>query len=690
MTVIPLKERFFETIDSQLFVFEKALEKAGVSVNYFRKEKSSGNTRIIFLDHPQDKRFNLVSFDTLSDNHKAKVLSVFPNPHGHVVKQTIITLLQPDDKAEQFFLNYTYGDNQHLSTKKVKQYTRASIWMNLLKEMDETNYQVFKGSEINVPAFYNHVKELMNVEKEKGKDDNYIGADQLPGNWATAYENLRIKLRAYLKEGCSCLISKHIGNTRTLKVNDEYCRAHLTTLIEDERQLDDVAIAVFYNIWSAEHGYKTIDPRTVCNWRMKLGYEITTGREGRSAFNEKYIREVKGKRPSQPLYLCEHDDNSLDFLFKSEDGYQFNKYISIVVTDSHCDLAIGKSYCQVNNDMKQTMQHLIHHAYIDAMYYIRSLTGGWYLPFEIKSDRWALSSMLPFYKSIGKYVKPGHGNKHRGYIEQKFRTHHWKRAQQLVSQGNWTANNMTAKYSGVNPDMLEMSLKEKSRPMVGKEAELQIENFFHLLRKMPDFKRTNMNAPCKEEQWLENWNKLPIEKKRPITDEQFLLIFGIQHAPQERQILITNRGVEPQIGGIKYSYDLPESWMYKKLIGEKVWVIYDPYDMSRVLITDHDKIRFIAKDATRTPRALEDAYTGSRTYLNAILEEKKDQVKDVADKRAKRKELVTVHPFNAEAILKGGAMIKELKMDAEQKMLEQFTDDREKYLDDNVNFNEYL
>ena len=111
-----------------------------------------------------------------------------------------------------------------------------------------------------------------------------------------------------------------------------------------------------------------------------------------------------------PLYLAEHDDNNLDFLF--QDGkYQFYRYVAIVVSDSYNDLILGKSVMQGNTPA----QWQVAQAYLDAMYYIRSLTGGWYLPFEIKADRWASASLQPFYDSIARMAPPSHGNKHRLY-----------------------------------------------------------------------------------------------------------------------------------------------------------------------------------------------------------------------------------------------------------------------------------
>ncbi|HEX8460911.1 MAG TPA: Mu transposase C-terminal domain-containing protein, partial [Segetibacter sp.] len=236
-------------------------------------------------------------------------------------------------------------------------------------------------------------------------------------------------------------------------------------------------------------------------------------------------------------------------------------------------------------------------------------------------------------------------------------------------------------------------LNEKSRPLVGMEAENQIERFFYMLRKMPDIKRDDMNAASKEQQWLDKWNTLTTEQKRPITDLQLLSRFGIKHEPDGRQITITNRGVEPQINGTKYSYDLPDYVNMMPLIGQKVNVIYDPYDMSRVLITNGMDIRFIAKEAVLQPRALHDATPNSRHMLNMILNEKKEQVNKAAGSAANRK-IILENEFDSEAVLLSAFMPKELKNATEDHYLRndrtsKFEADSEAFIDETVDWNKY-
>lgn len=675
MKLIPLKERFFELVENHLYVFDKALIESGLSVNYYRKEKSKGNKRLAFLDHPTDRRFSLVAFETLSDDHQQKIKERFGNPYDFIAREPILKLVTPDDKAKQFFIDYRYNDGKILPIKRVKQYSRAAAWLNMLKKVEESRNKVIKELGISVPQFFTHMDSLMQIEKTNGLSESFEGDNQLPAKFPTSYRNLvsgkDSKLSQYKENGPSILIDKMYGNQLAAKINDELAEAQLLELIEDPRQYDDVMVCMLYNLWAKQNNYKLIEPATVGVWRRKKEYLIMMGREGNAAYNEKYIRQVKGLLPSVPLAMVEHDDNNLDFLFNDQKGYEFNKYVAITVVDSRTKLLLGKSYILG----KQPDQWQVHHAYLDAMYYIRSLTGAWHLPFEIKADRWALKSLTPFYEKIGKFIIPAHSNKHRGYIEPYFSSKLWKRSQQLVSQGNWSGNNISAKYRGVNQEFLRINAK--NRPMIGNEAETQIENFFHCLRHMPDFKRTNMNAPSKEQQFLEEWKTLHADDKRMISDEMFLLTFGVKHEPQGRPITITNRGVEPQISNCQFSYDMPHSWMYDRYVGAKVNVIYDPFDMSRVLITNDDDIRFIATTAQLQPRALKDQYTSSRTFLNAILSDKKDQVRSKSEASAARKNIVNTDYNNAEAMLQGGVLLKELKNEAEQRYLESGSDNSE-------------
>jgi hypothetical protein len=354
--------------------------------------------------------------------------------------------------------------------------------------------------------------------------------------------------------------------------------------------------------------------------------------------------------------MVESDDNHLDLLFIDPDDNTphkfYHKYKAIVITDSFNDYVLGYAYAE-----KLTTE-VVRAAYLNAMYYIRSITGGWYLQQETKTDRWGLKELMPFYESMGKYFPTPVGSKNRGYIENFFGSNHWKTCLKIGSN-NYSGNNMTAKYRGVNQEQLARN--KKDYPLIGNEAATQIENAFHRMRFMPQ-----SNGKSKHDEWMEAWDAMPAELKRPINDEQFLLKFGVVHNPNN-PLRITNRGVQPEIEGKRYSFDLLQYRMED--VNKQVNVIYDPNDMSRVLVTDFEQFRMMAVDARLNSRALKDADTDSRKFLNAILNEKRESVNTIAERIERRQQVLLSAGVDAEALLQAGVMVKEVKQAAEQRAI---------------------
>lgn len=597
----------------------------------------------------------LFPWETLGKTYKEAILKKFGEPLEYLRKTPIKELVVYDLQAEQFFISLTKDGLLTFSDEWIVKNAWAASWLNmiLLNRSRKTAKQKFNMS---VDEFLTSVCDLIKAENI---------------NLPYSQKRLRQNLSEYQQQGYKMFIHGNTGKkSNAAKISDEKSEAYLLSLIERHNDYDDVLVCVLYNVWAKENGYKELEnAATVGNWRRAKESEITIGRYGNSKMNEKYIRQVKGFAPTAPGYLWESDDNNLDFFFNSPDSV-YNRYVSYIVADSHCGLILGKSY----RVAKSPTVEMVRLAWIDAMYYVRSLTGGWHLPFEVKADHWQKSNLFPFFNSIGKFVPPAHANKHRGYIEQLFGSTHFKRCQKLVAPDNYNGNNVTATNPGVNLEVLK--LNEKNRPEVGNEAEKQLEHFFHLVRKLPDFTRNEMNALSKEQQWLNKWNTLSDDQKKPISDEQFLMTFGIKHQPQDRPITITNRGVEPQINGKKYSYDLPSYIDMMPLITKQVNVIYDPYDMSRVLVTNGKNIRFIAKEAVLQPRALQDAVPGCRETLNMVLSEKKEQFNYVGGKAENRK-IILENEYDSEAVLLSAYMPKELKNNVEHHYLSQKQEDDE-------------
>jgi len=636
-------------INNILYIEFAELVDCGVSANYLRKAKSTGTKCWTFIDDPADKRKVLIQFDAMKDEYKKKVEARLGNPHERMAKQPIRNLIKWDDKAEEFYLSYRYNGSDNtpkpLPIEHVKKYTGAANFLNMLKHVNDDKKALKELLKLNLEQFYIHALEMI----EQDKID-------LP----TSYRRLLAKRKEYETNGYASLVDWRFGNTIAAKVKDELSQSTLIEMLKHPNQYDDVFITMQYNAWAKENGYKMIDPATVGNWRRKNEGEIVMYREGNADLKNKFLKQAKGYRPTAPLLMLESDDNYLDLLFIDPNDTTnhkfFHKYKAIVVMDSFNDYVLGYAYAE------QLSIELVKAAYLSAMYYVRSLTGNWHLPHEVKTDRWGIESLRPFYSALGKYADTPVGSKNRGYIEQLFSSPHWKRCLK-IGANNYTGNNMGAKYRGVNQEVLNRN--KKDYPLIGNEATTQIENFFHRLRFMPQ-----SNGVSKHDQWLSAFNAMPVERKRLINDEQFLLKAGIEHNNHGKGIRITNRGVEPQINGVKYSYDLETDRPLMEYIGKPVSIMYDPFDMSRVLVTDFDKVRLIGREARLSPRAMQDTHTDSRTYLNAILNEKKSDVEMIASKTARRIEVMESAGVDSESLLQAGVMVKELKQDAEQRFLQ--------------------
>jgi len=577
------------------------------------------------------------------------------NPATYLMKDPVRSTLKHDDKAVQYFLSYSYSEDKKLPYETVQKLSLAAgIYNEVNKAREDKKTLIKQRFNMDVTQYLTSVLEVV---KE------CVSQEKLSGKFPTSYQRFIASCDEYKEKGYDYLLPAALGNNVAAKIKDEVSASVLLEMIAHPNQYDDVFICMTYNSWAVKNNYQPINPATVGVWRRKREADITISRYGNSAFNEKFIRQVKGIAPTKVGMLWESDDYNLNYYFANPNAEGTNKdmlrYVSYIVADSKFGLVLGKCYRQA----KAPLWEMVKLAYIDAMYYVRGLVndGNWYAPFEVKSDHWQRQLAFPYFKSIAKFAPPAHANKHRGYIEQLFGSPHAKRCEKIAAHKelNYNGNNLTAANTGVNIEALDAN--RKNRPLVGNASEEQIEKFFYAMRNLPNITRQNMDAPSREQLWLQNFEKLTDTEKRTITDEQFLLTFGFKHEPDNGQRnTITNRGIEFQLKRVKYSYDLPNYADGIYMIGTEVDIYFDPYDMSRVLITDGKNIRFIAKSAILHPRALKDTHANSRTLLNMVLSEKKLQVEQATQKQNKRLQIAG-NDYDDEAVRLSGFMPKELR-----------------------------
>jgi hypothetical protein len=638
-------------INDILYIEWREAIEAELSENTLRNAKLRKSPSWEFIDDPEDKRRVLIRWSKMSGAHKEKIEKKFGNPYQYMAKEPIRKLIKFDHAAEEFFLNYRYDGNKTLPIEHVKKYSVAASTLNMLKEHTADKKQLKKLLNLTIEEFYLHVLEIIEHD-----------SIDLP----TSYKRLFARRKEYEEKGYACLIDWRFGNKLAAKIKDDESQAALLEMIGHNYQFDSVLIANQYNKeFAKKNGYKKITPATVGVWKRKSP-EVVIEREGNAAFRKKFIPDVRGKRPT--VYaMVESDDNHLDFLFM---GYK--RFFSIWVIDSYNNMPLAYTLVPFGTLNEGETIELIKDAYTKMMYYVRYMVGdgNWYLPGEIKTDRWALSALSDFYKSIANYEEPVAKSVNRGYVEHSFGTVHWKRCQKLAAlkEGNWSGNNVTSATRGVNVEMLDKNAK--NFPAIEQEGARQVAQFAHLLRHWHLDDQISL-----EQQWKEAWLQLPEEHKRRISDEQFLLKFGTAHVPKNNSAnRISKNGLDVQISNELYRYDVPGG-VPMELVSKEITVYYDKFDMSRVLLTNHRDIRLMAYDARISSRTIQDWDVQSEHYLNDRFAEKMRTVKKATGKLEKRKQLLELANIDAEALLQGGVMVKEIKQAAEQKMLNNTIDE---------------
>lgn len=621
--------------ESIYLTFEDAIE-CGISENTLWKASQRQSNSWQFIVDPTDKRKRLIEFETMKPCYKEMVQKRFGNPYEHVAKEPIRKMVIKDTQAEEFLLAYRFGENKFLPINIVNKYITAASWLKMLMNAEANKKEIKKQLGLTIAEFWNKVCEII-------KSDDI----DLP----STYQRLRQKVSDFQSNKFSSLIHKQFGNDNAKKVSSELAESILLEMLS-RPHFDDSRICIHYNQWALQNEHDEISASTVSNWRRNNLHLIMGEKKGNKEWYNVFGKHIIRKRPSAPLLLVGSDDNDLDLYFQenrvNKKGHAIVNYYHraklIVVMDAYNDYILGYAYAD------EVSADLIRLAYLDAIHHVKDLTGNWHLQHQIQTDRWGKKTLDSFYKSIAKVYTPATARVARGkYIEQAFGK---KWHQQLAYYPNYAGHNITA-IAKTNADYIELHKKDfPSKDNAG----LQIADFIDKMRNLK-----NENGVTRQQQWIDAFNQSEVSKELPINDEQMLLRYGTHH---DYKNTITNRGITPSINCIDRTYEIPEEF-YLQTVGKKIQVIYDPFDYSRILVTDNDKIRFIAREYDALPSAIADYKPGDRANLNRRISEKKRHVEQIANKKDQRQNLLQRNQIDSESLLQAGVLIKEIKQGAE-------------------------
>jgi hypothetical protein len=652
---------FFFHTDKKLYATTNALMAAGKTRSNIDNAVAQQSKAIAACKLLELGKSNYFKWDDMSNGWRESVEARFGNPYHFIGKQPILDMLVEDLEAAKFYLAYRYGNEKALSTKKIKQYTRAAAWLVMVHNAQQNNNAIIKKQlQMSIPQFFDNCKLLIEKEIENGKNDDYAYNDELTKGFAYSYQRLKANAATFKEKGFEFLIDDMLDNNRSAKINDELSESVLKGFMTHSNKLDYARIAQHYNKWAKEENYKPIEPQTARLKAKLWGFEIDMEREGASDWYEKHSTVIKGRKISVQYGLVECDDNDIDMYFYEEtivNGKLVKNYYKrvkmIVVTDVSCGLyyPLGWAYGDT------VSVELVRAAWLDAMHHVRDLTGDWYLPHQIKNDRWAMAALEPFYNDIDpEYFKTAAKSKRSKLIEQSFGKN-WHADLKEIAVVGYAGTNITS-AGRLNREALEFNTKRI--PDISK-APVYISAFMHKIRS-----RVDATGATLQQRWLANFKANPRSQERLISHERMLLIFGTKHIVKSARLplypnQITNEGIVAKLVKNKeFTYDIPD-YVRKYHKGKQVQLIYDPMDYSKVLVTDNDDLRFIATATYEGAKARVDYTEKDEQVYWAKMHEKKQLVEWVKEQRANKDKILLTNKIDIEGRLQAGILLKETK-----------------------------
>lgn len=614
-------KKYFELIGGVLFTHKAAIEKAGVSWNYYRTKRSEGYSKYKYMLHPDNKKVLMVGFESMADEHKNKLKAEFGNPYDMVARQPILEMVVHHPEHRQWYLNYTYNGGTRLPLETVNKYSRAADWLEMLKAPQQDRAFIKKTMNLTIPQFYEHVAALLSMEKANGKLADYAGHDVLPADFPSSYQRLMAKVEKWLTDGVACMIDPAFGNKSAAKIgksdtgyNAEIERmqhAFLRKAASDPRNLNASQVADLCNAIFTRKGWNTITAERVKQLLREWGYLTEAGRRGKRSYNNKVAMQHKRKAPSYPLYYLTLDGWTAELAFY-EQG-ELGRMVIVVVLDTCIKYPIGFAI----GDRENTA--LISEALRNAMQHIKDVLGDYYQPHQIQSDRYGIKTMTPLYQAMAHLVTPAAVGNAKAKVVEPYFKHLNNTYCQLLP--NWTGHNIDAAKDN-QPNREWMDLIKHSYP--NKAGVVKLLEYI-----------MNKERSDKLADYLALWQVCP--RKVVLEEADLLMLFG-QVRPHT--VRVEGHGLRVKIEGQRYTFDTFDA-NFRKHMHLDWQVVHIPGNTDKVLAISTDgKLRFVLERKHEEAMAIIEQTEADRAYHKRIENFNKERINEVIDTYASDNKLV--------------------------------------------------
>lgn len=519
-------------------------------------------------------RTALIDWQSMGTKMKAKVIDALGCDPAQMSRESLLRSilmkreqLLLDTHAYEYYSQVTGKDGHYLKPEKVTELWNGAKILDAIGELLEEKRRAAEMGRLKI-----------SVKREFEALANEIDQQlvEWPNSLPTSGDRLRKKFNEYQLHGYEVLVHGLTGKESNHKARPVEVNAVIEALVASGAKLNDAQVAKV-----AETLGVKIDRRRVQEIRKQNETMLSASREGKRTYANSIAMQVDRERPNMPMKMWSLDGWTAELYYQDRDARGVNYWHRLVVemvVDVMNDYPIGYAIGE------QEDAALITAALQNAVHHTREVLGGYYAPWQIQSDHYALKAMTPKYGALAKFVTPASvGNAKAKPVERYFAYLESEYLWALVNNGG---HNITAKTLAndewLNTHKYQFPDREGVEQQIGKIIEIE---------------RSRKIAAVREA-----WQQGDSAMHRELNMEGYLLAFG----ETGKGNMLTPNGLKLVRGGVEYKFDCFDIEM-REHRGERWTLRYDLGDMNQALAVSEDgTLRYMVGQKTKVPMALVD------------------------------------------------------------------------------------
>lgn len=506
----------------------------------------------------------LIDFDSIPERFRKIIIERFGDPRATTKHIHFKDYLVYDTEAQEYFANYTLDSGDALPEKNIKEYVANAIILNAIHKLVNNATARRKAIGGSKSKIWN---KLADIIQDLPK---HTYPHSLPKN----VRRLKDRQKRYLAEGYESLIHKNFCNKNSEKINDDAKLWLLSRWADRVKRVATVAqLHREYNLRAVEYGWKPLkEQTTIYNYLQTNEHLWSSHRYGELKAKEKFTYFHSTKMPSMRDSLWYSDGTKLNYYYIDDNGNVATCQVYMVM-DTFSEVFLGYHISKTEDYWAQYFA------------YKMAVRNSGYKPYQIGFDNQGGHKKLEngdFLTKVARLaIKTQPYNGKSKTIESAF-----GRFQQQYMKQDWffTGQNITAKKAESKANNEFIMANKKDLPTL---AEVK-ETFKRRVQEWNEAPHHKTGEP-RISMYRNSENPQAVEIKPFDTVDMFWIL-------RDKPVTVSPYGVQFTEKRTKYNFmvydrdNMPDFDFIAENSGKKVWIKFDPEDMTMVYLYTKDEL----------------------------------------------------------------------------------------------------